>query len=322
MIMYIKELIDIVEEGMKMPFSFFVNPKKRIYILYIFTSLIMAFYVYKKKKRENSFFYFLLPKKVWLGKSAKVDYLLLFFNSFIKLIFIAPLLIIGLYIAFYTNEFLMRSFGIKTFPVSKFTLLFLYTLTLTIVHDFASYVVHYLQHKIPVLWEFHKVHHSATELNPITQYRIHPLELIVNNLKAIIVIGLVAGIFDYLSVHRIDKLTFIGVNIFSFVFLTFGANLRHSHIKFTYFNFLEYFFISPFQHQIHHSDNPIHFDKNMGSKLAIWDWMFGTLVRSNEVSNIQYGLGNNQKDFSTFWQNIFSPFLNIFNKLISIFKTT
>ena len=40
-------------------------------------------------------------------------------------------------------------------------------------------------HKIPILWEFHKIHHSATSLNPITQYRLHPLELLINTLENI-----------------------------------------------------------------------------------------------------------------------------------------
>ena len=66
----------------------------------------------------------------------------------------------------------------------------------------------------------------------------------------------------------------------------FGANLRHSHVKLKYPSFLEYIFISPHQHQIHHSDNPIHFNKNMGSKLAIWDWLLGTLVLSLSLIHI------------------------------------
>ncbi len=317
----LKEIINIIEEGLKMPFYFLWNPSKRIYIGYIMTSIVLAFYVYKKSKRTQSFITYLLPKKIWNSASAKTDYISIFFNAFIKIIFIGPYLILGLYLAFYTNEFLMRQFGIPDFNFSATNLVIAYTITLLIFNDFTSYVVHYVQHKIPLLWEFHKTHHSATELNPLTQYRLHPIELIINNARGLLVFGLVAGVFDYLSVDNIDKLTFLGVNIFSFAFLVLGANLRHSHIKLTYFSKLEYLLISPFQHQIHHSNNPKHFDKNMGSKLAIWDWVFGTLVRSKEVGEIQFGLGLNQdKDYTTFWQNLYKPFAYIYKKTSYFFK--
>ncbi len=314
--MSIDEIINIIKESLVMPFSFLWNPEKRVYILYVVSSIIMAFYVYKKSRIKGSFWSYIAPKKMWFGKSAKVDYSLVFFNAFIKIIFIGPYLILGLYLAFYINEFLMQQFGELILNISLFWMLFFYTITLTIVSDFSTFIVHYAQHKIPVLWEFHKIHHSATELNPITQYRLHPVELLINNARSVLVFGLVSGVFDYLSTQRIDKLTFIGVNVFSFIFLTFGANLRHSHVKFKYFNVLEYIFISPFQHQIHHSNKPKHFDKNMGAKFAVWDWFFGTLVRSNEVDDITFGLGvEDDKHYDSFWKNLYKPFVNVFNKI-------
>ncbi len=320
--MVIKEILDIIEEGLKMPLTYFSNPSKRIYILYVFTSILLAFYVFKRSKIEGSFWAYIVPKKIWFSSSAKVDYLLLFFNAFIKILFIAPFLIVGLRLAFYTNEYLNVTFGYSDFNFSTTTIVVFYTLTLTLLGDLSSYLLHLAQHKIPFLWEFHKVHHSATSLNPLTQYRIHPLELIINNFRFLIVFGLVAGLFDYLSDESLTKLTFLGVNVFSFIFLSFGANLRHSHIKLTYFSFLESIVISPYQHQIHHSDNPKFFDKNLGSKLAIWDWFFGTLVKSEEINEVSCGLGLGQdKEYVSFWNNLHKPFTNIFKKTLLFFKT-
>ncbi|PCH75293.1 MAG: sterol desaturase, partial [Flavobacteriaceae bacterium] len=197
----------------------------------------------------------------------------------------------------------------------------IYTLALVIIGDFASFFVHWLMHKIPVLWEFHKIHHSATTLNPFTQYRLHPVEIILNNAKAILIIGLITGFFDYFSNNLLSKHTIIGVNIFNFLFLVFGANLRHSHVPFKYFNFLEYFLISPYQHQIHHSNNPADFDKNMGAKLAIWDSLFGTLKRSEEVTSVQFGLGlGDDKNYDTLGKNLWMPFRNTYKKLIYLVK--
>jgi len=165
-----------------------------------------------------------------------------------------------------------------------------------------------MMHKIPLLWEFHKVHHSASSLNPVTQYRIHPVELILNNIRATVILGVVMGVFDHLSNHHVHELTFMGANVFSFAFLTWGANLRHSHVKLRYFNWLENILISPFQHQIHHSDKPEHFNKNMGAKFAFWDLIFGTLVRSRRVKSIKFGLGEETKDYGSLFQNLWVPF--------------
>ena len=178
-------------------------------------------------------------------------------------------------------------FGYPKFSLGVTQTIILYTISLTIFGDFLTYIVHLLMHKVPFLWEFHKVHHSATTLNPMTQYRIHPLELIINNIRGIIVFGLVTGFFDYLSAHSIDKMVFLGVNVFHFIFLFFGSNLRHSHVKLKYPKYLEFIFISPFQNQINHSIDPKHFNKNMGSKLAIWDYIFGTLVLSGSASKVK-----------------------------------
>jgi sterol desaturase/sphingolipid hydroxylase (fatty acid hydroxylase superfamily) len=60
-----------------------------------------------------------------------------------------------------------------------------------------------------------------------------------------------------------------------------AANLRHSHVRLS-FGPLEGLFISPTQHQIHHSID--HEDVNFGSCLAIWDRWFSTLVCSREIS--------------------------------------
>ena len=99
----------------------------------------------------------------------------------------------------------------------------------------------------------------------------------------------------------------------------FGANLRHSHVKLKYPSFLEYIFISPYQHQIHHSINKHHYDKNMGSKLAIWDFIFGTLILSKETSRIRFGVAGNQRDYSSFTNLIWLPFLKAFN-IIKLLK--
>jgi sterol desaturase/sphingolipid hydroxylase (fatty acid hydroxylase superfamily) len=287
----LQEILNTITEAIKLPISYFILPTKRISILYLSTSLLLTLYIYLRHNPKVSFMKYIFHKSIWLSKSAQVDYSLFIVNSFIKVIAIAPIVVLGIYLQEYISYMLQSNLGVSTLNLNRYSIVFLYTFVLWLFSDFASFYVHYLMHKIPFFWRFHKIHHSATVLNPITQYRIHPVELIINNVKGIIVFGLTTGLFYYLANGKIGIIGFLGVNIFKFVFLTLGSNLRHSHVKFTFPRWLEYIIISPYQHQIHHSDNPKHYDKNIGSHLAIWDWIFNTLVLSVNVTKIKFGLG-------------------------------
>ncbi|MCF3099860.1 fatty acid hydroxylase family protein [Aeromonas australiensis] len=73
-----------------------------------------------------------------------------------------------------------------------FFLTFLFTLGAVIVFDFATFIEHYLAHKIRFLWEFHKVHHIPETLNPLTAYRSHP----VNQGMFVIIAGVFSGFYS------------------------------------------------------------------------------------------------------------------------------
>lgn len=309
------EVFQTLGEVIKVVLDNFTESDNRLSFVYLIPTVLIAYFVFFKSKHQGSFLNYIFNKRTWLSKSAKIDYSMLFFNSFVKVLLIGPYLTFGLYLAFYTDDFLARTFGYERFALGITQTLILYTLTLTLLGDFTTYIIHYLMHRFEFLWEFHKIHHAATSLNPVTQYRIHPVELILVNIKETLVFGLVMGVFDYLSANQIETITYLGINVFAFIFMLFGANLRHSSVKLKYFNFLEYIFMSPYQHQIHHSNHPEHFDHNMGSKLAIWDWMFGTLLRSKQVGKISFGISKEvdlQKKYESFSNNLFLPFVNIY----------
>jgi sterol desaturase/sphingolipid hydroxylase (fatty acid hydroxylase superfamily) len=314
------EVFQTLKEVILVTLSNFTDADNRLYYLYFISSGAIAYYVYNKTKQKGSFLNYLFNKKTWLSKSAKIDYLMLFFNSIIKVLLIGPYITFGFYLAFQTDDYLARTFGYETYTLSKTETLVYYTFTITLLGDLTTYIIHYLMHRFEFLWEFHKIHHAATTLNPVTQYRIHPVELILVNIKETLVFGLVMGLFDYLSAHQITAITYLGINVLSFLFLFLGANLRHSSVKLKYFNWIEYIFMSPYQHQIHHSNHPQHYDHNMGSKLALWDWMFGTLLLSKQVNKIKFGIStveDHQKKYESFSNNLFLPFVSIYKALTS-----
>ena len=225
----------------------------------------------------------------WTHPSAIVDYKVFFTNALIKVIFFAPLLALNFYFAKLTLRFLHSTFSDFGSLQGSALAFLVATLFAFLVDDFLRFFHHYLMHKVPFLWELHKTHHSAEVLTPITLYRIHPLESAMATIRNGIGIGFTTGVFLFVFSAKATLFTVLGVNLFAFLFnLTFG-NLRHSHLDIS-FGFLERLFISPKQHQIHHSNQRKHFDKNFGVVLSIWDQLFGTYLSSKSQSVQKFGV--------------------------------
>lgn len=291
--------------------EYLTDPNKRLFWIYIISSIVLAivyFYVGKKNTRV------IMSSKLWLHPSAKLDYYYFFLSYFINIFLLVPFIVSAKTIAFSTNKFLFLHFDYFDNTIFTYSqIVLLYTITLFLVSDFTRYWLHRFLHTIPILWEFHKVHHSAKVLTPITFYRVHPVENFLFGLRYSLSIGFVTGIFIYFFGAMIDIYTVVGVNVFLFVFSIFGANLRHSHVPFSYFAFIEKWLMSPKQHQIHHSRK--HFDKNYGGFVSIWDRMFGSLQLSNEVPILKFGLRKNQMgDYTSLKSLIFRPFINLLIK--------
>ena len=291
--------------------EYLTDPNKRLFWIYIISSIVLAivyFYVGKKNTRV------IMSSKLWLHPSAKLDYYYFFLSYFINIFLLVPFIVSAKTIAFSTNKFLFLHFDYFDNTIFSYSqIVLLYTITLFLVSDFTRYWLHRFLHTIPILWEFHKVHHSAKVLTPITFYRVHPVENFLFGLRYSLSIGFVTGIFIYFFGAMIDIYTVVGVNVFLFAFSIFGANLRHSHVPFSYFAFIEKWLMSPKQHQIHHSRK--HFDKNYGGFVSIWDRMFGSLQLSNEVPILKFGLRKNQMgDYTSLKSLIFRPFINLLIK--------
>ena len=195
-------------------------------------------------------------------------------------------------IALGLSNLLESSFGtFEPFKLAHWQIVAIFTSALFLVDDFTRFFLHWMLHKVPFLWEFHKVHHSAKVLTPFTIYRSHPVESYFYACRMAIVQGAVVGVGYYFFGATLSMYDVLGANLFVFIFNLFGSNLRHSHIWLSWGDKIESIFISPAQHQIHHSDNPIHFDRNLGSALSLWDQLFGTLIKASQVDKISFGAG-------------------------------
>ncbi|MGC6509874.1 MAG: TonB-dependent receptor domain-containing protein [Myxococcota bacterium] len=164
-----------------------------------------------------------------------------------------------------------------------------YSITLFVIWDLSRFVVHLCMHRLPILWRFHQVHHSAEILTPLTFHRIHPFESLLYTIRSVLVTGLMAGIFYWLFRSQLSQLTLWGVPAIGFVLNAILGNFRHSHIWISFPSAVERWFLSPAQHQLHHSIEPEHYGKNYGTWLAIWDRMLGSLLSTDKRPS-QYGV--------------------------------
>lgn len=258
------------------PFIYLFDANYRIYFGFLLSSFIVAliFLALNPKYQKINF-----SKSLWLHKSAVFDYGYFFVIFFIKVLIITPLLFSVSEVALWINQLLQNNFGYYFSTLSYQSVLILFTLSVFIASDFSRYLLHFAMHKFNFLWRFHKLHHQARVLTPLTFYRIHPIEALLFGLRYSIVVGSISGIFLYFFGSKIGLIEIMGVSILQF-FPNLFANLRHSHIPLS-FGVLEKVFISPKQHQIHHDMRFL--NTNYGGVLSIWDKLFGTITYSKTL---------------------------------------
>lgn len=307
-------------------FTYLFDANKRIFHLYLLGAIVLAVPVYIKqithelpenKKSLLGFLRFLTPWKIYSAASARHDYLLLFINKLIKAA-IFPLIIFAMApIAIGFSNILEWIFGvIEPIAISATAIVFIFTLLLFIFDDFTRFYLHYSLHKYAILWEFHKVHHSATVLTPFTIYRSHPIENLLYAFRMTLTQGVVVGLCYYLFGPTLKMVDILGANLFIFLFNIFGSNLRHSHIRFSWGDKLEKWLISPAQHQIHHGELPSQHHSNFGTCLAIWDRMWGFLQLSSQVGKLTYGIKGVKH--SSMMQIYLEPFKRVGYRLLGM----
>jgi sterol desaturase/sphingolipid hydroxylase (fatty acid hydroxylase superfamily) len=98
-------------------------------------------------------------------------------------------------------------------------------------------------------------------------------------------------------------------NIILVFFIYFYVHLQHTQLWISFTGWLGHLFMSPAHHQIHHSRNPAHFNKNLGSCLAVWDWIFGTLyIPSRHSEKLEFGVEPDHEHAHTIRGELIAPF--------------
>lgn len=250
------------------------------------------------------------PSSVLFHRSSIVDYIYFYINTALYPLVVPATFIFGGNVSAVFQQGLNNLLGPSPFVgADNLALGLFYSLCSVLAMDLALFLVHYLQHKVPLLWEFHKVHHSAEVLNPITVYRMHPVDDAFNIAATATFTGFVDAVFRYYCPALSAQFTLGNLNSFIFLFYILGYHLRHSHIWLSYGPFWSKLLISPAQHQIHHSANPKHYDVNFGFIFAFWDLVFDTIYVPKQREQIIFGIGHGEDaEYSGVLRLYFLPF--------------
>ncbi len=227
----------------------------------------------------KGFLGFCFPSVILRHRSCRLDLGYTVASYVVHPLVVAPVLVGNIVLAKLTYDGLTRSFGAHAQRPESLWLWGAILLAVVVIADLANFLAHYAEHKLPALWELHKVHHSTLFLIPISNRRIHPFQEIIDAGLIILSVGAFLGATSYIFHLPIQDNAVVGVDAYFLANLLSFYHLRHSHIPMSY-GWLENLFMSPAQHQIHHSVERQHWDRNFGLLLSCWDKMAGTFVRS------------------------------------------
>lgn len=142
--------------------------------------------------------------------------------------------------------------------------------------DFSRYWLHYAGHRVPFLWQFHRVHHSAEVLDASTGLRMHVVDFIQLSALPILLFGVV---FDTTGWHPAVLPIVLSIGVF---FDTFQhANIRIDP-RARWFRAWNVLLNNPLFHSWHHCRDGHLRDGNYSNTLIIWDRLFGTDVTGPE----------------------------------------
>jgi sterol desaturase/sphingolipid hydroxylase (fatty acid hydroxylase superfamily) len=279
-------------------------------------AIAVAFVVWRRHRRGRpirlrAIIRALFPRRILLSPSSFIDLGYLFYH-----VFLGGLLFgwAAISYQFLTNGIigaLAATFG-QPAPTTlpAFGVRAVITVMLFLAYELGYWLNHYLSHRVPFLWEFHRVHHTATVLTPVTNFRVHPVYAFVFGNILAISTATANAVGNYMFGETAYQYAFSDTNIILVIFIHTYVHLQHTELWIPLSGALGRVFMSPAHHQVHHSTSPAHFNKNLGSCLALWDWMFGTLyLPGKEPEKLSFGVDPGDASVHTITGAYIDPFV-------------
>jgi len=160
-----------------------------------------------------------------------------------------------------------------------------------VFHDFNLYWFHRWQHASPRLWRTHEPHHTNTELDWVAGSRASPIEIVLTELmKYLPMVLLGASAKVVIAKGTIDAIW--GMYLHSNIDVRAGR--------------LQYVINGPEMHRWHHALDEEALNKNLATKVAAWDWLFGTAYWPQHRRPSGYGLVGGEPAGGYLGQQLFS----------------
>ena len=164
--------------------------------------------------------------------------------------------------------------------------------------DLFVYLFHVASHKLPILWKFHRAHHTDIFVDATTSFRRHLGEVVILDLIFLFIVFPIFGI------------SFIQFALYQVVVDSISV-FHHSNIimPIKLDNALSLVIVTPNMHRIHHSDINIETDSNYSTVFSFWDRLFRTYKTKDNLKNIRYGLKEfTEPHWQTFKGLLVTPF--------------
>ena len=144
--------------------------------------------------------------------------------------------------------------------------------------DAWTYAWHRMNHRVPFLWRFHRVHHSDAQMDVTTASRFHTGEIVMSSLL------------------RIPLIVVLGVTAWELVLY---ETLMFAVVQFHHANIalpsrleaiVSKVIVTPAMHKVHHSRWQPETDSNYSAMLSVWDRLFGSFRRREALHEVELGL--------------------------------
>lgn len=135
-----------------------------------------------------------------------------------------------------------------------------------VILDFAIWAQHWITHRVPLFWRFHRMHHADRDMDVTTALRFHPVEILAS-------MALKIGLIYLLGPQAVAVVLFE-------ILLNATAMFNHANIALPQWldRIVRLVLVTPDMHRVHHSANRAEHNRNFGFALSIWDRIFGTYL--------------------------------------------
>ena len=216
--------------------------------------------------------FFIIVERIWPYTKGQKVLREGFFDD-LALYTIAQSYILGILIFTYIINFIDTSTGISRLQLFRNVPIWIQLIFFLVTHDLYIYWMHRWQHKNKYLWRIHEAHHSPKKVDWLSGSRSHAFEILINQtieFLPIVLLGSPPEVIAYKGV----------------ISAVWGMYI-HSNLN-VHTGKLQKIINGPEMHRWHHSTGKGR-NRNFATKLAIWDWIFGTAYFP-ETKPDEYGL--------------------------------